>query len=198
MNSTRQVFDEASVHGRFQPFHNEHLEYLKLGKARCDFLWIGLAMFDIVTQTKAGDIDDHRTAKAANPFTYFERVKMITDSLAHEGVATTEFGFIPFPIDDVELLPQFLPVTIPCLTTICEPWNREKISRLEMAGYQVEVLLERKPKEISGARIRELIANQDEAWFSLVPAATVSVVNSRISAVGTLDEKEELGDFRVE
>lgn len=198
MNSKRQFFDEASVHGRFQPFHNEHLEYLKLAKVRCDFLWIGLAKFDVVTQTKAGNVDDHRASKAANPFTYFERVKMITDSLVHEGMSTTEFGFVPFPIDNVKLLPQFLPVTIPCLTTICEPWNREKISRLETVGYQVEVLLVREPKGISGARIRQLIENQDDAWFNLVPSATVSVVNSRIPAVGTLDEKEELGDFRGE
>ncbi|TMK95420.1 MAG: hypothetical protein E6G42_02925 [Actinobacteria bacterium] len=30
------------VHGRFQPFHNGHLEYLRGAAARCDELFVGI------------------------------------------------------------------------------------------------------------------------------------------------------------
>jgi cytidyltransferase-like protein len=40
-------FPTTSAHGRFQPFHNGHLEYVRAAKERCDFLWIGITKYDI-------------------------------------------------------------------------------------------------------------------------------------------------------
>ena len=34
---------EGCIHGRFQPFHIEHLEDALAALDRCGFLWIGLA-----------------------------------------------------------------------------------------------------------------------------------------------------------
>jgi nicotinamide mononucleotide adenylyltransferase len=40
------------VHGRFQPFHNGHLEYVLSAKQKCDFLYVGIAMWGSPTLTR--------------------------------------------------------------------------------------------------------------------------------------------------
>ncbi len=42
-----QSFAEGCVHGRFQPFHNGHLEYVLAAQSRCAFLWVGITKYDI-------------------------------------------------------------------------------------------------------------------------------------------------------
>ncbi|MGA2689493.1 MAG: hypothetical protein ABSE85_15630, partial [Candidatus Korobacteraceae bacterium] len=82
------------------------------------------------------------------------------------------FSFIPFPIEHPHKLKQFLPAEVLCFTTICEPWNLEKIEVLKREGYAVEVLWERE-KKVTGRLIREQILNGDDRWKILVPEATV-------------------------
>src|SRR5947207_1316712 len=108
---------EGSAHGRFQPFHNEHLEYVRVAKQRCEFLWIGITQFD-VTVSALNPLGAHREQPVNNPLTYYERVKMITAALLAQGLKASEFGFIPFPIETPTSLPAFLPVAVPCFTTI--------------------------------------------------------------------------------
>jgi nicotinamide-nucleotide adenylyltransferase len=158
---------EGSAHGRFQPFHLGHLEYVKAAKEECDYLWVGITKYD-VSLGAMNPLGTRREQPANNPFTYYERVKMITGALVEEGVAPSEFGFIPFPIETPGHLPAFLPKTVPCFTTICEEWNRQKIAVLEEAGYLVRVLWE-KPKLISAAEVRESLIAGDELWRSKVP-----------------------------
>ncbi len=167
------VFPEASVHGRFQPLHNDHVEYIMEAKKRCDYLWIGITKYEI---DQLNPLGRHRERPEANPLTFFERVQIIKEALMDFKVSTANFGFLPFPIENPSALHSFLPVTIPCFTTICDDWNREKIRLLEDCGYQVIVLWERVPKRISGSRIREDIAAGGEMWHSLVPAATVRAI----------------------
>jgi nicotinamide mononucleotide adenylyltransferase len=114
------------VHGRFQLFHNGHLEYLLAATKRCSFLWIGITQYD-VSPSKLNPLGRPRERPENNPLTYFERVVMITGVLADSGLSRDSFGFVPFPIERPEALPNFMPITVPCLTTICEDWNREKI-----------------------------------------------------------------------
>ncbi len=161
---------EASVHGRFQVLHNDHLEYILAAKKRCRYLWIGITKYD---SDHLNPLGRHRERPEANPLTYFERIQMITEALVDEGIHLAEFSFVPFPIENPALLSRFLPNSIPCFTTICEDWNREKIQLLKDYGYTVLVLWERIPKKISGSRIREDIALNGKVWRNLVPAATV-------------------------
>jgi len=161
---------EGSVHGRFQPFHLEHFEYVMEAKKRCDFLWIGITRFDVAAPgiTRLGT---HRDEPENNPLTYYERVKTITMSLDDAGVARNEYAFVPFPIETPASLKGFLPTTVRCFTTICEDWNRKKIAVLEGAGYVVQVLWER-DKKITGTDVRNLLAAGDERWRDLVPPGT--------------------------
>ncbi len=78
-----------------------------------------------------------------------------------------------------------MPISIPCYTTICEQWNREKIEVLRALGYDVRVLYEREKKTVSGAAIRRDIAAGGDSWKDSVPHATVR-------AIGQLDLKTRL------
>lgn len=166
---------QGSVHGRFQPLHNGHLDYILGAKARCDFLWVGITKYDI-TSEHLNPLGRHRERPESNPLTYFERLNIIHAALIDSGISPAEFAFVPFPIETPVALPLFLPTHVICFTTICEEWNREKIRVLKDCGYTVEVLWERS-KTISGAVIRESIAKGTDDWTRLVPPATVGAVN---------------------
>jgi cytidyltransferase-like protein len=163
-------FPEGSAHGRFQPFHNGHLEYVLAAQKQCDFLWIGITKFDIDT---TGPLGTTRERPENNPLTFHQRLTIISAALADEGVRREEFGFIPFPIETHSKLGQFLPTSVPCFTTVYEEWNRQKISVLESCGYRVIVLWERSNKEISGGEIRNEMIAGSERWKEMVPRATV-------------------------
>lgn len=165
----------GSAHGRFQPLHNGHMEYLVAAKDRCDFLWVGITQFDIRSLTD-GPAAPHRTLPQGNVLTYFERVQMISEAFAEQGLGSREFGIVPFPIEKPELLADFLPTDIPVFTTIYDEWNRYKVRVLEEAGYRVVVLWERKCKEYRGSEVRANIVAADDAWRGMVPRATERAV----------------------
>jgi nicotinamide mononucleotide adenylyltransferase len=165
----------GSVHGRFQPFHNDHLEYVLAALKLCEFLWIGITKYDI-TPTDSNPLGRPRERPESNPLTFFERVNVVSEALLDQGVERTRFGFVPFPIETPHRLPDFMPIEIPCYTTVCEDWNREKIEVLKGLGYDVRVLYEREFKAVSGGKIRADIVAGREDWKKLVPSATVRAV----------------------
>jgi hypothetical protein len=69
-----------------------------------------------------------------------------------------------------------MPLSIPCYTTVCEEWNREKIEVLKARGYDVRVLFQRDKKVVSGATMRRDIAAGGSSWKESVPQATVRAV----------------------
>lgn len=165
----------AFVHGRFQPFHMQHLSYVEAAMSRCDFLYIGITRSNPVSKSECIPAP-HRGNLAANLLTYFERVEMITNCLIAEGFSRGQFAFLPIPIDDPEHLSYFVSTKIHCYTTICDEWNIYKISVLEKAGFTVESLIDRRHQKdtaeyISGSQVRNLISIGDSSWQALVPRA---------------------------
>jgi nicotinamide mononucleotide adenylyltransferase len=169
-----QLLNEGSVHGRFQPFHNGHLEYVLEAQRRCRFLWIGITKYDIDT-SELSPLGRSREKPENNPLTFHERLTMIGEALVAQGIRREAFAFIPFPIEKPAKLPQFLPVSVPCFTTIYEEWNREKIQVLKSHGYDVIVLWERERKEISGGEIRDDMLSGGTRWKGMVPPTTVKL-----------------------
>lgn len=167
---TTSRFSAASAHGRFQPLHNGHLEYLLEAKRRTDFLWIGITAVE--QETAEARRGTQRETPGNNPLTFFERVEIIDAALRENAMTRDEFAIVPFPIEFPEKLANYLPIDIPCLTTIYEEWNREKVHLLQQIGYQVIVLYERELKAISGRAIREDILRGGVEWRTQVPAAT--------------------------
>lgn len=169
---THSRAEEGCIHGRFQPFHNEHLQYALAAKERCGFLWVGLARPDTMARRP---LARHRERASANPLTFYERARIILAALHDHGVERGEVAVVPFPIDAPEHLSQFLPTSVRCFTTICEDWNRKKIKVLEAYGYEVEVLWER-TKTITASDVRSALATGSDDWIAKVPEATANLV----------------------
>lgn len=166
-------FIHASAHGRFQPLHNEHMKYLLAAKERCDVLWVGITMPDGAIHSRP--LGRERERPTANPLTFYERSEIIRTAMIDSGVSPQGIRCIPFPIEEPERLSSYLPLTIPCLTTINDSWNEEKIRLLETIGYQV-IVLYKQEKSIFGYDIRRRILDGDNDWKKLVPAATQQAV----------------------
>lgn len=164
--------DVASAHGRFQPLHLGHVEYLLAAKERCRFLHVGVTQFVRSRPAGGSASAPHRALPASNPLTFYERRSMVREVLLQCGVPASEFDVIPFPVEDPAVLPEFLPTAVPVLTTIYEEWNREKVAMLRGAGYAVEILWDDRPRVFSGTEIRRLVSAGDPRFETMVPAAT--------------------------
>jgi cytidyltransferase-like protein len=172
VNSQSAKAPVASAHGRFQPLHLGHMEYLLAAKGRCEFLHVGVTQY-ITSSLRVTVEDPHRARPENNPLTYFERATVIRQALLEAGVDSSEFIIAPFPIEDPALLIDFLPVRVPIFTTVYDDWNRHKIDVLRSHGYTVEVLWERNEKKYAGVEIRKAIVAGDDKWHDMVPPATI-------------------------
>ena len=73
------------IHGRFQPFHNGHLEYLRGAAERSDEVFVGITNPD-PQRIKEEATDPLRHLPESNPFTYVERLLMIEAVAKDEGI----------------------------------------------------------------------------------------------------------------
>jgi nicotinamide mononucleotide adenylyltransferase len=168
----------GSVHGRFQPLHNEHLEYIEAALSRVEFLHVGITQYQRGDLREVEGASEHRSDLSSNPFSYYERAELVCLTMQALGISEYRFRVAPFPIEQPSQLADFLPLDIPVLTTRVDQWNDRKIDLLTAAGYEVEVLYERDPKGVSGAEIRALMAGDDPAWEALVPKPTVAYLRT--------------------
>ena len=169
----------CSIHGRFQPFHNGHLQYFRWARERYDLVYVGITqIYSFSDGVFPGAA--HRGVAENNPFTFFDRRKLIEAALVGEGFDLSCFRVIPFPIEDISTLPLFMPLGVPCCTTIHTEWNEHKIKTLRDAGYQVEVLSadETGIARASGSDIRKRMKNGDETWRQYVPKGVATVIET--------------------
>lgn len=173
----------CSIHGRFQPFHNAHLAYALAALGRSKRIYVGLTR--VLTEGGiGGEVAPHRLESGSNPFSYFERAAMVRAALNGAGIADERFDIGPFPIENPERLGEFWPVNLPCLTTIVDQWNEQKVRVLRAAGYSVEIVHQgawRGEKYASGTTIRQMIRDGDGSWCNYVPTGSVDLVR-RFSA----------------
>ena len=127
------------VHGRFQPFHNGHLEYALHARQRCERLIVGITAPDPTAARKEA-ASAHRHEPASNPFTYFERLLMIRDALLAEGLKPCSFAIVPFPIHEPGLVGHYVPEGTVHFIRVYSRWEEEKVRRLRDAGATVEIL----------------------------------------------------------
>lgn len=166
-------YPKATVHGRFQPPHLDHLEYIEAGLNLSDHLIIGITQPTIDLLNKCPE-DPHRAEAPANPFSYVERCELITAMLVAQGFSETQFSFIQFPIELPNELEKYVSISTPCLTTIRDQWNLVKIDRLRTLGFQVDVLWDRQGQAgIQGTNIRSKAQHGDETWKNYLHPAVV-------------------------
>lgn len=159
------------VLGRFQPLHLGHMEYLEVAKSKCDCLVVGVTNPD-TSHLVSNVADPRRSEPENNPFSYFQRHRMIARTLEYCGWAPGTYAVVPADVADLQLVSKFLPEPrkSTVFVTVYDAWGEEKARRLESLGYAVEILWKRSMTErlTSGTEIRERI-RRGQDWEHLVP-----------------------------
>jgi cytidyltransferase-like protein len=161
------------IHGRFQPFHNGHLEYLRGAAARSDEVFVGITNPD-PQRVKEEASDPLRHLPESNPFTYVERLLMVEAVGEDEGI---RLHVIPFPVNEPELWSAYVPARVTQYLRLFSDWGGTKLERMREAGYDVAVLDEGVEKELSGADVRSTLRAGGD-WEALVPPGVARVIRS--------------------
>lgn len=165
------------IHGRFQPLHLGHLEYLLAGAARCDVLVVGITNPDpeLIAYEPS---DPGRGSEEANPATYYDRYLMVEGALVEAGVARERLRIVPFPHSFPQRLRHYAPPEATYYLTVYDEWGETKVARFAALQLTTEVMWRRSEKPISGRRVRQAIATGGD-WRSLVPPAVAGVIEER-------------------
>ncbi len=147
--------------GRFQPFHLGHLEALRFALGVADRLWVGVG-------------SSNRQPEPENPFTADERKKMILSSVDDHMLERISIYDIP-DVDDhagwAELIDVIVPVFGLVFTNDAMTAHIYSGLRGGRAVRTVKIPFLRRD-EISGTRIRKMIADGESDWMDLVPDGT--------------------------
>ena len=161
------------IHGRFQPFHNGHLEYLLGAAARSDDVFVGITNPD-PWRVKEESSDPLRHLPESNPFTYTERLLMIEAVAADEHISV---HVIPFPVNEPELWPAYVPAGVTQYLRLFSEWGGTKLERMRTAGFHVVILDEGAEKAVSGVDVRAAMRSGGD-WEALVPPGVARVIRS--------------------
>ena len=164
------------IHGRFQPFHLGHLEYLRGAALRSDEVWVGITNPD-PARVRPEPSDPLRHLPESNPWTYAERMLMVKAAAIDLGLGLERVHVVPFPVNEPQLWGAYVPTGVTQYIRLFSDWGGTKLERLRAAGYEVVVLDEGAEKEISGADVREALRAGGE-WEALVPPGVARVVRS--------------------
>ena len=167
------------VHGRFQPFHTGHLHYTLEALNRSEHLIIGITNPD-PSETQVEAADTRRHTLEANPFTFFERQWMIRTALVEAAIDLSRVSIVPFPIHAPGRWAYYCPKETVQFIRVFSEWGREKVARLQAAGWRVEILDPGATKQESGSTVRRCLS-QGRGWEQFVPRG-VGVVLKQIGA----------------
>ncbi|MGM0717713.1 MAG: nicotinate-nucleotide adenylyltransferase [Halobacteriota archaeon] len=165
----------AHVHGRFQPFHDEHLAYVRWAAREHsgDRLVVGITNAD-AAHTAREDADPDRHRPENNPFTYYERQRMIREAL-DDAALNCAIDITPFPINRPELWDAYAPPWAIHYVNVLEAWHEHKIETLREHGRAVRY--KRGTRTVSGTEIRRAMAKR-EPWASHVPDPIVTYIEA--------------------
>ena len=165
------------IHGRFQLFHNDHLQYALLAKEQCKKLIVGITSPENATLIRE-KVDPHRSEAASNPFTYYERFNMVKLALLEAGVPREDFEIVPYPIERPEILYNYVPLSATSFFTIYDKWGYEKLERLSALGYGTVVLFDDREKKMCSTEIRQKIVDGTD-WKDMVPNAVYEYITEK-------------------
>jgi nicotinamide-nucleotide adenylyltransferase len=164
------------IHGRFQPFHNGHLDYLLGAYGRSEEVFVGITNPD-PTRIQPEASDPLRHLPESNPWSYAERLIMVKAAARDAGLDLARVHVIPFPVNEPELWPAYVPDGVTQYIRLFSEWGGTKLDRLRDAGYEVVVLDDGVEKAVSGADVRAAIRDGGD-WDALVPAGVARVIRS--------------------
>jgi nicotinamide-nucleotide adenylyltransferase len=161
----------AHIHGRFQPFHREHLEYAAWAADGADELLVGITNAD-PGHVRAEEANSERDDPKHNPFHYHERHRMIRAAVDAAGF-DCPVHILPFPINRPELWEYYAPPDADHYVNVLEEWHEVKARRLSAHGRAV--VTKEGTRTVSGTNIRERMA-AGNPWADLLPASVAAVV----------------------
>lgn len=157
------------IHGRFQPPHNGHIRYIIAALEYSEFVTIGICTPQICTEEEAEKTGYPCTA-TLNPFTFQERVDMITLALEELEISKDRYTCIPFPSDYLGIA-AILPKDTVFLMSVTGASDQRKIDFVQGLGYKVETLMnihETDSRERSGI-VRDAAKKHTTLWEEMVP-----------------------------
>jgi len=146
--------------GRFQPFHNGHLNVIKKISKKFSDIIIG------VGSSQYKDTMD-------NPFSSDERIKMITKTLEKNKIKNFKIVLIP----DIHNPPKWVDHVLSIISDFNVVLTNNSFTKslfLEK-GYKVEKTPLFNKEEFSGKNIRKRIIN-NEPWENLIPSEVEKVI----------------------
>jgi len=150
--------------GRFQPFHNGHLEAVRYALRKVDYVYIVIG-------------SSQKSHERDNPFTSGERIAMIKAALDKTEVKPSQWMAIP--IADIEshgLWPAVLKDTIPPFDIVFT--NDGFTTRLLLEqGVKVEAVKYLDRATLSATNVRNRILEMQQ-WEKLVPEPVAAMVKS--------------------
>ncbi len=158
--------------GRYQPFHNGHINVIRRISEEVDEVIIGIGSAQISHEVE-------------NPFTAGERVAMIRRSLSKDEIKGMSYII---PIEDM----RRNSVWVSHLESMTPPFdlvysNNPLVARLcKEENYEIRHLPLYKREKYSGTEIRKRILNGNE-WENLVPKGTLEVIKE-VNGVKRLKE----------
>jgi cytidyltransferase-like protein len=161
------------ISGRYQPFHLGHLELLEIVIGKPEPFVVGIASPDPTTiREERGSAHRHRDD--ANPYSYFQRQRMIRDLLIDLGVPPRRYDIVPFPVSAPELWGHYLPRrVVHYMVELGDEWEGRKADRFRALGHDAIVL--EVPRRMSATAVRARIASGED-WEAMVPAPVAAVL----------------------
>jgi nicotinamide-nucleotide adenylyltransferase len=163
----------ACVTGRFHPVHGQHLELFEIALRGADHLIVAVTNPDLGSRHEE-PTSPHRHLGSANPFTYYERVRLLEAALAGAAL-TSRTTIVPFDLTRGEHWADYVPLHARHLVRAYSDWERHKARLLSDAGYQVSVLEGDPATKLSSSEIRDRIEH-GHPWAELVPSAVIPVL----------------------
>ncbi|MCD2194813.1 adenylyltransferase/cytidyltransferase family protein [Actinomycetospora endophytica] len=168
----------AAVTGRFQPVHAQHLELFARALAEHDELVVAVTNPDSGARRQEAT-SAHRHTDAANPFTYYERARLLHAALAGAGLAERAV-VVPFDLTRPSFWPEYVPLHAHHYVRAYSAWEKDKAAQLEAGGYAVTVLDGDPATKLEAAAIRS--GFDDGSWVASVPRATVPLLRALLAA----------------
>jgi len=149
--------------GRFQPFHNGHLQVIKKISKKYDEIIIGIG---------SSQYDN----SIENPFTAEERKKMIDETLLQEDISNYKVVFIP----DIHNPPKWVEhiKSIVSDFDVVLSNNSFTTDLFEKKGYSVEKTGYFQRESLKGREIRRRMHNS-EKWEELVPKPVLNIIKNK-------------------
>jgi nicotinamide-nucleotide adenylyltransferase len=165
----------ACFTGRFQPFHNQHLEVLTALSHKFDRIIIGVTNPDL-NNLQEHAASQHRHTDGANPFSYESRIKIIKDSIADRPeLSAVELEIIPFDLNESES--WSVPEETVFALRIFSPWEASKLTLFSDLGFKT-LELPAPSIKLSGSDIRKLLEANDTAWETSVASGAIATIKS--------------------